>query len=144
MLAAFSWCTGHWGLTDMMREKSRRYKSLVQCVQSVVMSKHISIPLRADGCRHCQIRPCLLSRCTSVATYMFLITIATVVFPYLVSQWEPWPWRCWIMLICCWTRWMEQTRCNEFVFSKWEVRHWTRFSSSEAETASETNHRSTC
>lgn len=41
------------------------------------------------------------------ATYTILITIATAVFPILMSQWEPQPRRCWIMLICCWNGWME-------------------------------------
>lgn len=41
-------------------------------------------------------------------------------FPYLVSQWEPRPWRCWIMLICCGNQWMEQTEW-------WEIHHSTWF-----------------
>lgn len=78
MPSALSWCAALYPLTHVMRAQSLRYEPLAECFQSVVMSKHISIPLRADECRHCQIWPCLLSPRSYAATYTFLIAIATV------------------------------------------------------------------
>lgn len=39
-------------------------------------------------------------------------------FPYLVSQREPRPWRCWIMLICCGNQWMERSRHSVMSLSR--------------------------
>lgn len=84
MPSALSWCAALYPLTHVMRAQSLRYEPLAECFQSVMMSKHISIPLRADGCRHCQIWPCLLSPRSSAATYTFLIAIATVFFLFFL------------------------------------------------------------
>jgi len=72
-------CSKYFGWHNESREPQVR---ISECwLEIVILSKHISIQLRADQYRLCLIWPCLLSQnSVSATTYTFLIAIATVAF----------------------------------------------------------------
>lgn len=119
MLAAVSRYNGHWVLADIMRVKSLRYESLVECWLGE-RPCYIHVKAHQHSAQGPSVQP-LSDLALSFVTALLARHLhvphrhSNCGFPYLVSHWEPRPWRCWIMLICCENQWMGHTRCDEFV-----------------------------
>lgn len=102
MLAACTYYLGHWVLPDIMRLKSLRYKSVVQWIlqkRRVVKTHQHSAQGRSAQA--------LSTLALSFVTELLICHLhvahhhSNTSFPYLIPQWEPRVWWCWIMLICC-------------------------------------------